>query len=163
VTTGTQTFAGDKTFNGSITPSGGIVGKTDGVAVAAGRVGQVITATLGNVSLAASGGQYNGGTLSLTAGVWIIEAKISAGSWGTTQSYLAVSIASQSEGVNNHEPTLVRDTSTQTGIGHYIAASPRVVNISANTDFYIVVQSGGTGANPSTVAASSQLYAVRIA
>jgi hypothetical protein len=138
-------------------------GLTTGAAIGAGYVGQLISATLSNVSLAASGGQYNGGTLSLTPGVWIIEGKISAGSWGTTQSYLAVSIASQSEGVNNHEPTLVRDTSTQTGIGHYIAASPRVVNISANTDFYIVVQSGGTGANPSTVAASSQFYAVRIA
>ena len=48
VTAGTQTIAGAKTFSGAITPTGGIVGKTDGVAVAAGYVGERFSATTGN-------------------------------------------------------------------------------------------------------------------
>ena len=36
------TFSGAMTFTGPITPSGGIVGKTDGVAVAAGYVGEML-------------------------------------------------------------------------------------------------------------------------
>jgi hypothetical protein len=39
------TFSGALTITGALTPSGGIVGKTDGVAVAAGYVGEICTTT----------------------------------------------------------------------------------------------------------------------
>lgn len=138
-------------------------GLTTGAAIGAGYVGQVISASLGNVALSASGGQYNAGTLTLTPGVWMLHAKCQIGHWTTTHTNAAVSISSSAEGVNNNELTMVRDTSTQTGTGSYIAASPRVANIAVNTDFYMVVTASGTGTNPSTTATSSQFYAVRIA
>ena len=40
-----QTIAGAKTFTGALTPSGGIVGRTDGVAVPAGQIGETPVAT----------------------------------------------------------------------------------------------------------------------
>lgn len=138
-------------------------GLTTGAAIGAGYVGQVISASLSNVALSASGGQYNAGTLTLTPGVWMLHAKCQIGHWTTTHTNAAVSISSSAEGVNNNELTMVRDTSTQIGTGSYIAASPRVANIAVNTDFYMVVTASGTGTNPSTTATSSQFYAVRIA
>jgi hypothetical protein len=44
VSTTTQTFAGNKTFNGTITPSAGIVGNTSGTAIGAGLVGNQLLA-----------------------------------------------------------------------------------------------------------------------
>jgi hypothetical protein len=73
------TFSGALTVAGAFTPSGGIVGRTDGVAVAPGYVGQVLTS-----SAAAQG--YNMpqtvGTsadltsLTLTSGAWLVIANI---------------------------------------------------------------------------------------
>jgi hypothetical protein len=74
VSTGTQTFAGDKTFNGSITPSGGIVGKTDGVAVEVGKVGQRIEAASSAATLIASSQYKNQDSITLTAGIWLVNA-----------------------------------------------------------------------------------------
>jgi hypothetical protein len=72
VTTGTQTFAGDKTFNGSLTPSGGIVGKTDGVAVAAGKVGEIYTTSFTGGALT-TGVAGRSAIINLpSAGVWLI-------------------------------------------------------------------------------------------
>lgn len=73
----TQSFGGNKTFVGTITPSGGIVGKTDGVPVAVGNVGENQTAV---VSAAASISVSNvsfleissATRLTLTAGNWLI-------------------------------------------------------------------------------------------
>jgi hypothetical protein len=72
VSTGTQTFAGNKTFNGSITPSGGIVGKTDGVAVAAGKVGEIYTTSFTGGALT-TGVAGRSAIINLpSAGVWLI-------------------------------------------------------------------------------------------
>jgi hypothetical protein len=54
VSTGTQTIAGAKTFTGAFTPSGGIVGKTDGAA-SSGNVSEIITASFSSKTITTSG------------------------------------------------------------------------------------------------------------
>ena len=73
--TTTQVIPGAKTFTGALTPSGGIVGRTDGQAVPAGMVGEKISASLATISQASpvSLTWYDdSGTLTLPAGNWII-------------------------------------------------------------------------------------------
>lgn len=76
VSTGTQTFAGDKTFNGTLYPSGGIVGRTDGASATAGNVGEIISSTVSsvvaNVTAGPTAGATSAAALSLTAGNWLI-------------------------------------------------------------------------------------------
>lgn len=55
VNTGTQSFAGNKTFVGTLAPTGGIVGKTDGAAVAAGFIGEIYTQTWVSIQITTSG------------------------------------------------------------------------------------------------------------
>jgi hypothetical protein len=76
VSTGTQSFAGNKTFVGTITPSAGIVGKTDGVAPTAGNYGEVLTAGPTTVTALAVNQFNNVTSLALTAGSWLITVNI---------------------------------------------------------------------------------------
>jgi hypothetical protein len=78
VSTGTQSFAGNKTFVGTITPSAGIVGQTSGAAITAGNVGEVITsASMSSGTLAASYTNITSASIALTAGVWKISYSVS--------------------------------------------------------------------------------------
>lgn len=72
----TQSFGGNKTFVGSITPSGGIVGKTDGVPVSSTFVGESFDVS-GTTTLVASGSFNFVDMVTLTnavptAGIWAI-------------------------------------------------------------------------------------------
>lgn len=78
VSIGTQTFAGNKTFNGSLTPSGGIVGKTDGASVSSGFIGEIITASSLTTTVPISGGNYTATALrriTLSKGQYMIVGK----------------------------------------------------------------------------------------
>jgi hypothetical protein len=67
-----QTFAGAKTFSGALTPSSGIVGRTDGGAVAAGSIGEVKT-VLGSEFAVTNNTTVTLASLTLTPGVWRVD------------------------------------------------------------------------------------------
>jgi len=66
------TFSGALTVTGPFTPSGGIVGKTDGVAIAAGYVGQKISGVVSGTLTLSSNSRRNVATVALTPGVWAV-------------------------------------------------------------------------------------------
>jgi hypothetical protein len=72
-TKGAQTIAGDKTFSGALTPSGGIVGKTDGVAVAAGYVGEILTAGAETTYANIAANQVNTISRALSKGTYLVS------------------------------------------------------------------------------------------
>ncbi|WP_141732420.1 hypothetical protein [Oligoflexus tunisiensis] len=76
----TQTFGGNKIFNGSITPAGGIVGKNDGVPIEEGYVGQKITweTPPSTQSFGTSTSDWANASITLTPGVWLVIANIGA-------------------------------------------------------------------------------------
>jgi hypothetical protein len=96
VTTSTQTFAGDKTFSGSITPSGGIVGKTDGAAVGAGKVGQNSFDVTGLTSSAGSAWQNSGAQVVLKKGVYSLTGSVEFNLNGSTMQSISVAISTYS-------------------------------------------------------------------
>lgn len=76
VTTGTQTMAGNKTFSGTVTPSAGLVGVTNGSNAASGIVGEYVASqNSGGVISPAPNNQFADLlSISLTAGDWDVSA-----------------------------------------------------------------------------------------
>lgn len=80
VGTGAQTFAGDKTFNGLVNASGGVLqsgltgaNATTAITSGSGKVGELVSTTLTNPSFTSlSFTDLTGLTLSLTAGIWSV-------------------------------------------------------------------------------------------
>lgn len=70
-----QVIPGAKTFSGAITPSGGIVGKTDGVAVGSGLVGETQT-TQNTAGVSLTTGGVTAHSVTVTAGVWLLLATV---------------------------------------------------------------------------------------
>jgi hypothetical protein len=137
-----------------------IVGRTDGVAQSAGYVGQKLSASLSNVTLTNSNQDYDAGSLTLTAGVWMVYAKLIIGAAGTTQTVCSVSISTTS--VTTNSVNSVRDLSTTIAQSRFMAAEPFYINTAGQT-IYLVAFSTFTGASPVTNAALSEFFAVRIA
>jgi hypothetical protein len=175
VTTGTQTFAGDKTFNGSITPSGGIIGKTDGVPVAAGNVGEVITwaSAPSTQVLTTSVADWTNATIVLTPGVWQISANITVQvATGTTAANNTTGVVYVTDGSN----TVIQNMESGVAVTTPAAASTlvtsalgfsAVVNISTSTTYKIRgirIDGAGTGSAQlrNQGASYSRFYAVRI-
>ena len=72
------TFSGALTITGALTPSGGIVGKTDGVAVAAGYVGERRAFTSRTVTGSSNAWAANATPLdTIPSGVWLISCSFS--------------------------------------------------------------------------------------
>ena len=143
------------------TLTNGIKGKTNGAAIAAGYVGEKLTASLSNVSLVTTGISVNAGSISLTAGTWLVYGKLMVSPPGATLTYTDVSISTSS--VTQDITTLVRDLTTTLSLNRYLSPSPKYLSLSATTTVYLVVEQGFTGAAGGTNAANSQFYAVRIA
>lgn len=155
VSIGTQTFAGNKTFNGSITPSGGIVGKTDGVAVSAGNVGQLLRESRDRSAQTAltTGVSANitANPMTLTAGVWLVTGSVSiigtATSarldFGLSTTSATLPPASDIPSLRNYSSITVNLTLADLPL----FVGPWYVNISSTTTLYLVgnsVYSGGT-------------------
>lgn len=137
-----------------------VKGRTSGAVISAGYVGEILTASLSDVSLAVSATVYNAGSLSLTAGVWMVYGKVQFGVAGSTQTQCDASISLTSA---THDNTnRVRDNSSGISAGRYLAPCPLYVNVSSTTTVYLCASSSYTGAAPSTTGAQSALFAVRI-
>lgn len=138
-----------------------IVGRTDGVTVGSGYIGEKISASLSNTSLATTVAKSVTGTLTLTPGIWLIRAQGHFDGTGSTtwasQSILSISTTTDTLDVNayvSYEPTSLRD--------HLFQVS-RLVNISASTPYYLVAQCVFGASTAQIAAANSFFEAVRIA
>lgn len=143
----------------TIGKAGETPGLTTGAAIAAGYVGEKLTASLSNVALTVDGTVYNAGSLVLTAGVWLIRTKIVFSVAGITQSRCRVSLSTTSATLDTQ--SFIDDLST--GI-----SSARVVKTdrflsTAGATIYATASSSFTGTAPSTDAVNSYIEAVRIA
>jgi hypothetical protein len=153
----TQVIPGAKTFSGALTPAGGIVGKTDGVTVPAGYVGQVIQVT-GASTTGLNATVSNITNITLTPGVWLITAAGFIGGSGGTSLSLAVSTNSASfTGTIIGYTRLAFPANATAGIASGSLSFP--VNIASNTTYYFV---GDTNMTALSSGAGS-LTAVRIA
>lgn len=71
INTGTQTFAGAKTFNDAITPSAGVIGVGGSSFPSAGKIGEVLTYIQSGTAALTSGAWASfGAGITLTAGIW---------------------------------------------------------------------------------------------
>ena len=134
-------------------------GRTDGSAVPAGDVGEVITASLSNVTITPSNTPVTVGSLVLTAGTWIIYGKsMWAASGGAVGTFYRVSVSTTA--ATEHFPSAMA-VYGPTG-DFYVGSSPRVINTTGQT-VYLVALGVYTGGANSTDATKSTFYAVRIA
>jgi len=138
-----------------------IVGRKNGSTISAGFVGERISASLSNVTLSVSNTVYNAGTLSLTAGVWVVYGKVSFGTAGSTQNQCIAGTGLTSATLNNAQIGI--DNSSGIAAARHVQAAPLYLNISTTTTVYMHARSEFTGTAPATDAASSLFYAVRIA
>jgi hypothetical protein len=137
------------------------LGKTDGATVAAGYVGQKLTASLSNVTLAdVAGTDKTVGTLTLTAGIWMVYAKCTINTPGSTMTYAQAAISTVNN--TNNGVSAVRAIHNSITAATLIAPNPLYISTTGQ-DVYLVAQLVGSGTVPATVASSSELYAVRIA
>ena len=146
----------------SIGKAGETLGLTTGVAVAAGFVGQVLSASLSNVALTVSGTGYTFGQLTLTAGIWVVYSNfIITAPGGSAKTDTAMCINTSASFTSTYSTS---DTSTNVSLTGRMNIS-RVINTDGVTGniAYVIGYMSYTGGSPTTVAANSNLYAVRIA
>jgi len=134
-------------------------GLTTGAAISAGYVGEKLTVTLSDVAIALTATTYNAGSLTLTAGVWLVRGKVVVGVSGTTMTRVRSSISTTSATLDT--VTFVDDLSTGITYARSIKTD-RYVN-TAGTTVYLTVSSDYTGTAPSTSSANMIFEAIRIA
>jgi hypothetical protein len=147
------TATGVKTVNVGNTVSGSkvnIAGEIDGVAAGAGYVGEVLSSCIvrGSGTALTSASTINFLTLSLTAGDWdvmgnvnLVGAALTASNGNFANSITTTSATVSSDGSEVLAPTLTMTTWT----GYNSVVLPRkVVNVSATTSTYLVVNFQGT-------------------
>ncbi len=176
VSTGTQSFAGAKTFVGTITPSAGIVGLSSGAAVTAGNIGQKITwvSAPTTATLTTSMADWTNATIDLTAGIWLVFANIqvnySTGSTAGNQGAVQVNITDSSNNIVQEMDQQIFTKTVAAVAASVVGTLPFsfLTNVASTTTYKIramKVDSVGTGIgqiyNSATV--RSQFYAVRIA
>ena len=139
---------------------GGIVGKTDGVAVSAGNIGEILSTT---TSTTLSGANWKSvATLSLTPGIWVCRGTCEL-SDGTTARTFAASISATANGAGS--VTLGNSSGLggtyQEGLSQgSVSVSDVYVNISSTTTYHLNIYVSfmdGAGTN------NNYLQAVRIA
>lgn len=139
-----------------------IVGRTDGVTVGSGYIGEKIGGAVGSPVSLTTNTPANGASLSLTPGVWQIFATCYFDGTGSTTwsdtSFIGITTTSATipadDTVAVVYPTSLKDHTLKTST---------VVNISTTTTYYMVVQCT-FGASTAAVRASySSFYAIRIA
>lgn len=167
VTSGSVTGSGSWTLGPAVPATSfvgnKIVGKTDGVAVAAGYVGQVLEVTQTSSTNFPTSGQYGDlGSIALTPGIWVLNYLIDASANGATSTGVVAAISVNSGnttagtvgGINlaaQVPPTASIDTS--------ISIPGYIVNISANTTYYAKVSATYTVGTPQY---RGRLTAIRI-
>ena len=142
-------FTGDVTIDGSLTVDSGIVGKTDGVAIAAGYIGEELTGS-GSTSTIGSNTWTNVDSVSLTAGVWLVSCVGRQNNCsGATYAYLSTS-STPGGGAN---PGDFQNGTYAVGVAGSEAGwniGPILVNISSTTPYYfhayVTTNSGSSGA-----------------
>jgi len=139
-----------------------IVGRTDGTTVGSGYIGEKIGGAVGSPVSLTTNTPANGASLSLTPGVWQIFATCYFDGTGSTTwsdtSFIGITTTSATMPADD-TVAVVYPTS---GKDHTLKTST-VVNISATTTYYMVVQAT-FGASTAAVRASySSFYAIRIA
>jgi hypothetical protein len=163
------TFSGAFTVTGPFTPSAGIVGKTDGVAVTPGNVGQIYSVAWGSdVTLTNQGtaNEATGTAWLLPKGIWIVtvKAQFSASitpSGNIQDTTYAVELKTGSGAGGSR---VIWDEVPTANVNPIIQTGPAFVNNSVDTYYHpsLVRQGGGTGTE---LAFGSQLIlsAIRIA
>jgi len=140
-----------------------VPGRTSGVAIETGYVGQIIYGSGANVSLAVSGTVYNVASLTLTPGVWLVFSSIECDAGGAAFTLFGGKISEDSAAMGDIT-FAVRDLSTNVANGRFLTVPTRSFNTAVNKTLYLVAQaawSGGTA--PLANWGLSSFYAVRIA
>ena len=138
-----------------------ITGKTDGVAVPAGKVGEYRTNS-NAASAIPAGTTRNTGTLLLTKGVYLIWATQGAGYYTANPNITAVtiSISTVSDTHNNAYKTIYPIPSTPAGSIGRFSTTPYVITFTSDTTWYGVATIASSG---STDYIPASLEAIRIA
>jgi hypothetical protein len=140
-------------------------GRTDGTSPAAGEVGERITASLSNGSILSSPiSSVNGGSISLTAGNWLVFPKFYietvTGTMTVTSMTCSASLVSSA---HNAPMSVNRLTVTMAPGDQEIIGGPLYVSVSTTTTAYLVVSATWTGGGTSRFNGfNSFLYAVRL-
>jgi hypothetical protein len=164
VSTGTQSFAGNKTFLGSITPTGGIVGKTDAAAIGTGLHGEVIT--VANNTVFAAGVAYrDSSTTVLTGSLAVVLSRVvNKGLYLMAYvSTLAISGAASLQGRLRIQATgtaITPDLFNQSASGGVCISQPSIP-VRIDTDGTIIEVLLAMGGGPATCV--HDLYIVRLA
>jgi hypothetical protein len=138
-----------------------VVGNTSGTAVPSGFIGEKISASLSNTSLSSGTDTTVTGTLALPPGVWLILAQGYFDGTGST-TWNNISILSISTTLATHDFTS-HDQRSPTSLQDHTLACHKLVNISANTNYYMIA-SANFGASTAQILASRSIFeAVRIA
>jgi hypothetical protein len=171
-----QTIAGAKTFTGALTPSGGIVGRTDGVAVPAGMIGERVTwaSAPGNQAMTTTMTDWTNASISLSAGVWMVYANVQCiAETGTAVSNFSsanVVITDTGNAIVQEmdQQLMCRTSAAASAFQACTLAFSFLANVNSSTTYKIRVRRiDGAGTGSATVynqgTNRSQFYAVRIA
>ncbi|MBN3812229.1 hypothetical protein [Paraburkholderia sp. Ac-20347] len=158
---GANTWSAAQTFSSTITPTGGITGRTSGAAAASGIVGQPVNVTTTGTSLTTATAA-NCTSLSIAAGTWLVWGQVTFAPGGTiTETNIAAGVSTTSATFSSGTvQTIQFGSGISTTLGQSIMATPQVLNLSAATSVYLVGSASFSGA---TLTCSGYLYGVRIA
>jgi hypothetical protein len=141
-------------------PIGGIKGWSEGVSVGSGLIGEKIDGVLSNSSAMASTTYESVGSVTVTAGCWMIYGSLCL-SWGT-----APTVTSFRAGPSTTAATIDLPYSTLVNLGTLtdtvqIPIPPYYLETTATEEIFLVGRTIHTGTNPFLSAGGSTLFAVR--
>ncbi len=137
----------------------------DGTAVAAGYVGERISANpASSVSAAASNSWVNLCSITLTPGVWLVNGTSVFTAIGATHTRVGsgISLTSGNIDISTNSAISILDSNISTS-NTYINCGQRYLNVSTNTTVYLVGLAVYSAIGTSTWNAVSHIQAVRIA
>lgn len=144
-----------------------LLGKVDGVAVAAGYIGQAIEPVSPNsvVTLATSGDWFNLSSFTLTPGVWMLQGNAEFTASNDTGRVVVAAISSGSgnittDHVTNKNTARGHASETVTGRITTLTIPSHIVNVSTNTVYYI---KGTINVSTNSPTARANFSAIRIA
>ena len=150
-------FASDTEYG--VVNGGTVPGKTDGVAVSAGYIGEQLDAGLGSDVALTDSTDANLGSITLTAGVWLVYAHAFfnyAATSGNTYKYCSISETSATFDTDH----MSQDTSNgvDSSTSHF-----RYMNLNSSTTVYAVCKTNFSAGTCSLTTSRSKFYAIRIA